>query len=69
MIIIALLILFYIVVAIGVVYMVKIAKIYFELRDFEGIVISVVGAGVIIALMAYFAKFLIFDMRGIDWLR
>lgn len=68
MIIITLLILFYIVVAISVVYMIKIAKIYFELRDFGGVVISVVGAGIIIALMTYFAKLLIFDMKGIDWL-
>ena len=44
MIIIALLILFYIVVAIGVIYMIKIAKVFFELKDFEGTVISVVGA-------------------------
>lgn len=68
MIIIVLLILFYIVVTIGVIYMIKIAKVFFELKDFEGTVISVVGAGVIIALMAGFAKFLIFDMKGIDWL-
>ena len=35
MIIIALLILFYIVVAIGVIYMIKIAKIFFELKDLD----------------------------------
>lgn len=48
--------------------MIKIAKVFFELKDFEGTVISVAGAGVIIALMVGFAKFLIFDMKGIDWL-
>ena len=35
MIIIALLILFYIIVAIGVIYMIKIAKIFFELKDLD----------------------------------